>query len=56
MLSAPMRLIINGDGTYKLAVFWAAGGSTRGSMLVRVRVGTYAARDLRFFASTQLAS
>jgi hypothetical protein len=32
----------------KLAVFWAAGGSTRGSTLVRVRVRTYAARELRF--------
>ncbi len=34
----------------KLAVFWAAGGSTRGITLVRVRVRTYAARELRSFS------
>jgi hypothetical protein len=37
-----------GQHSRKQAVFWDAGGSTRGSTLVRVRVRTYAARELRF--------
>ena len=37
-----------GQHSRKQAVFWDVGGSTRGSMLVRVRVRTYAARELRF--------
>ena len=32
----------------KTCSFWVAGGSTRGSTLVRVRVRTYTSRELRF--------
>ena len=45
---ASLYKTLTGDHAKKLAVFWFPVGSTRGSTLVRVRVRTYAARELRF--------